>query len=78
VRDTPTYWVDFAGPGEAPRKTNAHDHDQEAEGDLQDPEVSEGDRPQTSEPPTLEAPAATGESTAPVAPAPSATQNAPK
>jgi LysM repeat protein len=56
VRDTPTYWVDFAGPGEAPRKTNAHDHDQEAEGDLQDPEVSEGDRTSTSEPPTLEAP----------------------
>ncbi|HET7539288.1 MAG TPA: LysM peptidoglycan-binding domain-containing protein [Polyangiaceae bacterium] len=49
VRDTNTYWVDYAGPGEAPRKTNHrdhdHDHDQEAEGDLQDPEVSEGDHP---------------------------------
>ncbi|HEY5373598.1 MAG TPA: LysM peptidoglycan-binding domain-containing protein [Polyangiaceae bacterium] len=83
VRDTPTYWVDFAGPGEAPRKTNARDHDQEAEGDLQDPEVSEGDRPQASEPPTIDAPAAAGESAAavlaPTAPtAPAATQNAPK
>jgi len=52
VRETNTYWVDYAGPGEAPRKTknrghdhdHDHDHDQEAEGDLQDPEVSEGDR----------------------------------
>jgi len=59
VRDTNTYWVDYAGPGEAPRKTNSrtHDHDQEAEGDLQDPEVSEGDRPAPAELPTLSAPA---------------------
>jgi LysM repeat protein len=59
VRDANTYWVDYAGPGEAPRKTNHrdHDHDQEAEGDLQDPEVSEGDRPAEAEPPTLAAPA---------------------
>jgi len=60
VRDTNTYWVDYAGPGEAPRKTNArghdHDHDQEAEGDLQDPEVSEGDRPSEAPAPTLAAP----------------------
>jgi len=60
VRDTNTYWVDYAGPGEAPRKTNHrnhdHDHDEEAEGDLQDPEVSEGDRPSPVEPPTLTAP----------------------
>ena len=58
VRDTATYWVDYAGPGEAPRKTLGHDdheHDQEAEGDLQDPEVSEGDRPAPSEPATLDA-----------------------
>jgi LysM repeat protein len=57
VRDATTYWVDYAGPGEAPRKTNArdhgHDHDQEAEGDLQDPEVSEGDRPRPAAAPTL-------------------------
>ncbi len=84
VRDTPTYWVDFAGPGEAPRKTNARDHDQEADGDLQDPEVSEGDRAQTSEPPTLEAPATGDLPAAAPAAAPSATtspsgaQNAPK
>ena len=60
VRDSNTYWVDYAGPGEAPRKTNAHDHDhdQEAEGDLQDPEVSEGDRPsEAAAAPTLLAPA---------------------
>jgi LysM repeat protein len=57
VRDTPTYWVDYAGPGEPPRKTNARDHDEEAEGDLQDPEVSEGDRPTPNGPPTLAAPA---------------------
>ena len=58
VRDSNTYWVDYAGPGEAPRKTNSHnhDHDQEAEGDLQDPEVSEGDRPSESPAPTLAAP----------------------
>lgn len=57
VRDTATYWVDYAGPGEAPRKTLGHerDHDQEAEGDLQDPEVSEGDRPGASEPPSIDA-----------------------
>ena len=81
VRDTPTYWVDFAGPGEAPRKTNARNHDQEADGDLQDPEVSEGDRAQISEPPTLEAPA-TGDlpTLAPAVPpsATTTTQNAPK
>ena len=55
VRDANTYWVDYAGPGEAPRKTNSrdHDHDQEAEGDLQDPEVSDGDRPSISAAPTL-------------------------
>jgi LysM repeat protein len=60
VRDTATYWVDFAGPGEAPRKTLGHDHDrdQEAEGDLQDPEVSEGDRPGPSDPPSIDAAAA--------------------
>jgi hypothetical protein len=61
VRETNTYWVDYAGPGEAPRKTNRrshdHDHDQEAEGDLQDPEVSEGDRPSPVEPPILTPPA---------------------
>jgi len=58
VRDTNTYWVDYAGPGEAPRKTNArdHNHDQEAEGDLQDPEVSEGDRPSEAPAPTLATP----------------------
>jgi LysM repeat protein len=82
VRDTPTYWVDFAGPGEAPRKTNSRDHDQEAEGDLQDPEVSEGDRPQTSEPPTIDAPAVGDQAAAtpspPATTTPSATQNAPK
>lgn len=55
VRDNNTYWVDYAGPGEAPRKTNGrdHNHDQEAEGDLQDPEVSEGDRPSEAPLPTL-------------------------
>ena len=58
VRDTATYWVDFAGPGEAPRSTKAHDHDQEAEGDLQDPEVTEGDRPSEGSAPTLDAPPA--------------------
>ena len=57
VRDANTYWVDYAGPGEAPRKTNSrdHDHDQEADGDLQDPEVSEGDRPSEAALPTLAA-----------------------
>ncbi len=62
VRDVATYWVDYAGPGESPRKTSAHDHghdrdhDQEAEGDLHDPEVFEGDRPGPSSPPSLEVP----------------------
>jgi len=37
VRDTNSYWVDYAGPGEAPR-TNKREHDDEAEGDLRDPE----------------------------------------
>ena len=84
VRDTPTYWVDFAGPGEAPRKTNQRDHDQEAEGDLQDPEVSEGDRPSAREAPALEPPAAAEPGAAAVpapaasAAAPSGAQNAPK
>ena len=58
VRDTPTYWVDYAGPGERPRSTKArdhdHDHDQEAEGDLQDPEVSDGDRASPSATPLLD------------------------
>ncbi|MES1174848.1 MAG: LysM peptidoglycan-binding domain-containing protein [Myxococcales bacterium] len=56
VRDAATYWVDYAGPGEAPRSSKTHDHDEEAEGDLQDPEVSEGDRPAPSAVPTLDAP----------------------
>jgi len=86
VRDTNTYWVDYAGPGEAPRKTNSrdrdHDHDQEAEGDLQDPEVSEGDRPSESAAPTLTAPA-TSPAAAPSLPAAPGsttleTQNTPK
>ena len=84
VRDANTYWVDYAGPGEAPRKTNAHDHDQEAEGDLQDPEVSEGDRPSEASTPKLEASGlpATG-LPAPATPpaveaAPSDLQNSPK
>ncbi|HEY4104076.1 MAG TPA: LysM peptidoglycan-binding domain-containing protein [Polyangiaceae bacterium] len=57
VRDTSTYWVDYAGPGEAPRNSNKrdHDHDDEAEGDLHDPEVSEGDRPSERQAPALEA-----------------------
>lgn len=72
VRDTATYWIDYAGPGEAPRKTLGHDHDrdQEAEGDLQDPEVSEGDRPGPSEPPTLDAPPAPATGDLPSATAP--------
>jgi LysM repeat protein len=82
VRDTPTYWVDYAGPGEPPRKTNARDHDEEAEGDLQDPEVSEGDRPAPNEPPTLAAPAlgAPDDSSAPAAASnvPADPQNTPK
>jgi len=89
VRDNNTYWVDYAGPGEAPRKTSArdhHDHDQEAEGDLQDPEVSEGDRPSEAPAPTLATPplplAPMGSPTPtemPVLkPIPSELQNAPK
>ncbi len=54
VRDTATYWVDYAGPGEAPRGSKSRDHDQEAEGDLQDPEVTEGDRPTPSAAPSLD------------------------
>ena len=69
VRDTSTYWVDFAGPGEAPRSTRARDHDQEAEGDLQDPEVSEGDRPGPSPVPDLETPS-TEPTALPAAPTP--------
>ena len=74
VRDTSTYWVDYAGPGEPPRSSKSHDHDQEAEGDLQDPEVSEGDRPTPGAAPILEAPAPSlepGSSVAPSAAAPS-------
>ena len=90
VRDASTYWVDYAGPGEAPRsnKLHDHDHDQEADGDLQDPEVSDGDRPSEAAAPTLEAPpsplGATGLSAheatqAPVVAPPSgAVQNTPK
>jgi LysM repeat protein len=87
VRDTNTYWVDFAGPGEAPRHTNKRDHDEEAEGDLHDPEVTEGDRPTEREAPTLDAPSdPLGASAAPPAVAPTATapltppstQNTPK
>jgi LysM repeat protein len=82
VRDTATYWVDYAGPGEAPRGTQAHDHDQEAEGDLQDPEVSEGDRPSEAPAPVLDAPPSTlgasGLPTAPVAPVPVAPPSAPQ
>jgi hypothetical protein len=89
VRDANTYWVDYAGPGEAPRKTNSrdhHDHDQEAEGDLQDPEVSEGDRPSAAAAPTitpyptLSAPAGlpTPSDAPSDAAAPSDPQNAPK
>lgn len=90
VRDNNTYWVDYAGPGEAPRKTNSrerdHDHDQEAEGDLQDPEVTEGDRPGQAEAPTLAPPAnSLAPGSLPVSPGSSAinsalgdTQNAPK
>ncbi len=58
VRDANTYWVDYAGPGETPRGTNKRDHDEEAEGDLRDPEVAEGDRPSEREAPTLDAPSA--------------------
>ncbi|HEY0466856.1 MAG TPA: LysM peptidoglycan-binding domain-containing protein [Polyangiaceae bacterium] len=90
VRDTNTYWVDYAGPGEAPRKTNHrdHDHDQEADGDLQDPEVSEGDRQGEAVAPTLVAPPSSStpgslpSASAPSAPAinaaPSDPQNPPK
>ena len=75
VRDANTYWVDYAGPGEAPRGTNKRDHDEEAEGDLRDPEVAEGDRPTEREAPTLDAPSAplgAAALPAPLAPAPSA------
>jgi LysM repeat protein len=91
VRDTSTYWVDFAGPGEAPRHTSKRDHDEEAEGDLHDPEVTEGDRPSEREAPSLDAPGSdpsgspsnASTSPAPAAPpaamqAAPATQNAPK
>ena len=74
VRDASTYWVDYAGPGEAPRGTSKRDHDEEAEGDLRDPEVAEGDRPTEREAPTLDAPSAPlGAAALPaaVAPAPS-------
>jgi hypothetical protein len=88
VRDTNTYWVDFAGPGEAPRHTNKRDHDEEAEGDLHDPEVTEGDRPAERDAPTLDAPsdplaatvsqpATPAAAAAPLQP-PATTQNAPK
>lgn len=58
VRDQNTYWVDYAGPGEPPRSSNhsGSDHDDEAEGDLHDPEVSEGDLPSQREAPKLDAP----------------------
>ena len=75
VRDTATYWVDFAGPGEAPR-SKSHDHDQEAEGDLQDPEVSEGDRPSEAAAPTLDAPPAPAPAS-PLVPSVSANSPAP-
>jgi LysM repeat protein len=86
VRDSATYWVDYAGPGEAPRNSKTRDHDQEAEGDLQDPEVTEGDRPAPSPIPTLDTPAALEPSTgvaptsaapipAPATPAPVSPQN---
>jgi LysM repeat protein len=87
VRDTSTYWVDFAGPGEAPRHTNKRDHDEEAEGELHDPEVTEGDRPSEREAPSLEAPTDAAGASALPAPAQAsgtatvtapATQNAPK
>ncbi len=88
VRDTSTYWVDYAGPGEAPRGTNKRDHDEEAEGDLRDPEVTEGDRPTEREAPELDAagsplgtsplPAPAAAAIAPAAPTPAATQNTPR
>ena len=84
VRDSATYWVDYAGPGEAPRSSKAHGHDQEAEGDLQDPEVSEGDRPSEGAAPVLAAPPASEEPSALpsapslLAPPPPSIQNAPK
>jgi LysM repeat protein len=77
VRDSATYWVDYAGPGQAPQRTpghkHDHDHDEEADGDLQDPEVSEGERPSEAPLPTLETPPSPLPSAAP-----SDTQNAPK
>ncbi|MET0791334.1 MAG: LysM peptidoglycan-binding domain-containing protein [Polyangiaceae bacterium] len=69
VRDSATYWVDYAGPGEAPRSSKSRDHDQEAEGDLQDPEVSEGDRQGPGAAPTLDAAAPLEASAAVAAPA---------
>jgi LysM repeat protein len=88
VRDTPTYWVDYAGPGEAPRTSHGRDHDREAEGDLQDPEVTEGDRPSAPAVPTLYPtptpieesglPAAAPEAAASPSLPPSNAQNAPK
>ena len=72
VRDNAAYWVDFAGPGEAPRSHRTPDHDQEAEGDLHDPEVSEGDRPSERAEPALDAPPSSlVPSGIPPAPAPS-------
>jgi len=83
VRDSATYWVDYAGPGEAPRGTKNRDRDDEAEGDLHDPEVTEGDRPPAtddSSPPVL--PTSPGSPLTPEAPPsgvlPSGAQNAPK
>ena len=88
VRDANTYWVDYAGPGEAPRGTSKRDHDEEAEGDLRDPEVTEGDRTNEREAPTLDAPSAPlGSTPLPVVtpppamaptPPPSGLQNPPK
>ncbi|HTA89519.1 MAG TPA: DUF882 domain-containing protein, partial [Polyangiaceae bacterium] len=90
VRDANTYWVDYAGPGEAPRGTNKRDHDEEAEGDLRDPEVTEGDRPTEREAPELDAtaaplgtsplpaPAAAAVAPAVPTPAPATNQNTPR
>ncbi len=77
VRDVATYWVDFAGPGESPRKTNARNHDREAEGDLHDPEVSEGDRQGPNDPPTLEAPSLAAPLEPSAAPSSDTTSDAP-
>ncbi len=90
VRDANTYWVDYAGPGEAPRGTNKRDHDEEAEGDLRDPEVTEGDRPTEREAPELDAaasplgtsplpvPAAAALAPAVPTPTPATNQNTPR